>query len=149
MDGKRQIMETVRSSRLEWPHSSFVYNKQKLESLYSEKRGVHKQAKIHPHNGIQYSNKQELLTHSTAWIHPKNTTLSKKNFTQNRTFCVIPFTFHCRTGKPNLCWKISAWGRDWPRRGIREFSHVMTVLYEWSCRWLATQTCYCQNSKYT
>lgn len=58
-----------------------------------------------------------------------------ESFTQNRTYCVIPFTFHSRTGKINLQWKISehqllsGLGQGLTEKGHEGNFWVMIVFY--------------------
>ena len=46
---------------------------------------------VHPHSGILLSyNRNEALTHATAWMHPEDSMQSERSQTQKATYCVIP-----------------------------------------------------------
>ena len=52
-------------------------------------RGMDEHNVVYPHNGIQFSHKKEVLTHTTTRMNLKNITLSKISQIQKDTHCTI------------------------------------------------------------
>ena len=51
-------------------YSRLIYNRPKLAAIWNSSTGESMRARVHPHQGTPLSsNRNELLRHTTAWMH--------------------------------------------------------------------------------